>query len=276
MALTDLGTAPDRSAVTGTSVRPRAAAAAVLAGLGFLAVTAVALWTAAGQDLDESSMNTVVAGRDTQLAVLSVLGYVSIAAVAIVAAGSVALALVRGEVRLAVAALGVIGGANLTTQLLKSEVLERSEFVGGIVAHNSLPSGHTTVVAAALGALTLVSPTWLRPVVLTAGSFAVALTGASTVVAGWHRPSDVIAAVLVCLAWTALAALLVGGRLRRSTGGIVAALLGSAAAIVFLIVIGVRPSGGGDAFVTSGVVLGSIALVTAVSAAIMDRISPSH
>lgn len=276
MALTDLGTAPARSAVAGTSVRPRAAVVAVLAALGLLAVTAVALWTASGQDLDESSMNTVVAGRDTQLAVLSVLGYVSIAAVAVVAAGSVALALVRGEVRLAVAALGVIGGANLTTQLLKGEVLERSEFLGGIVAHNSLPSGHTTVVAAALGALTLVSPTWLRPVVLTAGSFAVALTGASTVVAGWHRPSDVIAAVLVCLAWTALAALLVGGRLRRSTGGILAALVGSAAAIVFLIVIGVRPSGGWDGFVTSGIVLGSIALVTAISAAIMDRISPSH
>ncbi|WP_229052757.1 phosphatase PAP2 family protein [Aeromicrobium sp. Leaf350] len=276
MALTDLGTAPTRSAAGGSSVRPRAAAAAAVAALAFLAVTAVALWTASGQDLDQTSMTTVVAGRDTQLAVLSVLGYVSIAAVAIVAAGSVALALVRGEVRLAVAALGVIGGANLTTQLLKHGVLERSDVVGGIVAHNSLPSGHTTVVAAALGALTLVSPTWLRPVVLTAGSFAVTLTGASTVVAGWHRPADVIAAVLVCLAWTGLAALLVGGRVRRSTGGLAATLIGSAAAIVFLIVIGVRPSDGWDGIVTSGLVLGAVALVTAVTAAIMDRISPAH
>ena len=194
--------------------------------------TALALWTASGQDLDQSAMTTVTAGRDTQLAVLSVLGYVSIAAVAIVAAGAVALALIRGEVRLAVAALVVIGGANLTTQVLKHAVLDRSEFVGGIVAHNSLPSGHTTVIAAALGALCLVSPTWLRPVVLTAGSFAVTLTGASTVVAGWHRPADVLAAVLVCLAWTALAALVVGGGVRRTSGGLTFAALGSAGALV--------------------------------------------
>ncbi len=276
MALTDTGTAPAHPAVAQSGVRPRAALAVVAGALALLGVTAFALWNATGQDLDQSSMNTVVAGRDTQLAVLSVLGYVSIAAVAAVAVGSVALALLRGEVRLALAAVVVIGGANLTTQVLKQGVLERTEFAGGIVAHNSLPSGHTTVVAAALGALCLVSPAWLRPVVLTAGSFAVTLTGASTVVAGWHRPSDVIAAVLVCLVWTALAALVVGGAVRRATGGLTFAVLGAAAAIVFLIVIGVRPSDGWDGFLTSGLVLGTIAAVTAASAAVTDRVSPQR
>lgn len=274
--MTDTGTIRHAPARAATSVRPRAVLATLLAVAGLLGVTALALWTASGQELDQSAMTTVTAGRDTQLAVLSVLGYVSIAAVAIVAAGAVALALMRGEVRLAVAALAVIGGANLTTQLLKHAVLERAEYAGGIVAHNSLPSGHTTVIAAALGALCLVSPTWLRPVVLTAGSFAVVLTGASTVVAGWHRPADVLAAVMVCLAWTAVAALLVGGTVRRTTGGLSFSVLGSAAALIFLIVIGVRPTDGWDGFVTSGVVLGSVALVTAVSAAVMDRVSPSH
>lgn len=272
--MTDTGTVRQPQAPQATSVRPRAVLATLIAVLGLLGVTALALWTASGQELDQSAMTTVTAGRDTQLAVLSVLGYVSIAAVAIVAAGAVALALMRGEVRLAVAAIVVIGGANLTTQLLKHVVLERAEFAGGIIAHNSLPSGHTTVIAAALGALCLVSPTWLRPVVLTAGSFAVTLTGASTVVAGWHRPADVLAAVLVCLAWTAIAALVVGGGVRRTTAGATFAVLGSAAAIIFLIVIGVRPSDGWDGFLTSGVVLGSVALVTAVSAALMDRVSP--
>ncbi len=272
--MTDTGTVRQPQASPASSVRPRAFLASLFAVAGLLGVTALALWTASGQELDQSAMTTVTAGRDTQLAVLSVLGYVSIAAVAIVAAGAVALALLRGEVRLAVAALVVLGGANLTTQVLKHAVLDRSEFVGGIVAHNSLPSGHTTVIAAALGALCLVSPAWLRPVVLTAGSFAVTLTGASTVVAGWHRPADVLAAVLVCLAWTAVAALVVGGGVRRVTGGLTFAALGSAAAIIFLIVIGVRPTDGWDGFLTSGVVLGSVALVTALSAAVMDRVSP--
>ena len=272
--MTDTGTVRQPRTSPADSVRPRALLATLLAVAALAGVTALALWTASGQELDQSAMTTVTAGRDTQLAVLSVLGYVSIAAVAIVAAGAVALALIRGEVRLAVAALVVIGGANLTTQVLKHAVLDRSEFVGGIVAHNSLPSGHTTVIAAALGALCLVSPTWLRPVVLTAGSFAVTLTGASTVVAGWHRPADVLAAVLVCLAWTAVAALVVGGGVRRTSGGLTFAALGSAGALVFLIVIGVRPTDGWDGFLTSGVVLGSVALVTAASAAVMDRVSP--
>lgn len=272
--MTDTGTVRHTPARAATSVRPRAALATLMAVVGLLGITALALWTSSGQELDQSAMSTVTAGRDTQLAVLSVLGYVSIAAVAIVAAGAVALALMRGEVRLAVAALVVIGGANLTTQVLKHAVLDRAEYVDGIVAHNSLPSGHTTVIAAALGALCLVSPTWLRPFVLTAGSFAVALTGASTVVAGWHRPSDVLAAVVVCLGWTALAALVVGGGVRRAPGGLTFAVLGAAAAIIFLVVIGVRPTDGWDGFLTSGVVLGSVALVTAVSAAVMDRVSP--
>ncbi|MCK5891688.1 MAG: phosphatase PAP2 family protein [Aeromicrobium sp.] len=276
MSMTDTGTIREPQARATTSVRSRALFVTLLAAIGVAGVTAAALWTAGGQDLDQSAMNTVTAGRDTQLAVLSVLGYVSIAAVAIVAAVAVLLALLRGEVRLAVAALVVIGGANLTTQVLKHVVLERAEFAGGIVAHNSLPSGHTTVIAAALGALCLVSPAWLRPVVLTAGSFAVALTGASTVVAGWHRPADVLAAVLVCLAWTAGTALVVGGAVRRATGGLTFAVLGSGAALIFLIVIGVRPTDGWDGFLVSGAVLGSVALVTAVSAALMDRVSPSR
>jgi membrane-associated phospholipid phosphatase len=276
MTLTDTRTVSTRSAAAGSSVRPRALAAGTLALLTFVAVTAVALWTAGGQDLDQTAMTTVEAGRDTRLAVLSVLGYVSIGAVAVTAVVAVGLALLRGEVRLAVAAVAVIGGANVTTQLLKASVLERTEFASGLFAHNSLPSGHTTVVAATLGALCLVSPTWLRPLVLAAGSFAVTLTGASTVVAGWHRPADVVAAVVVSLVWTAAAALVVGGSTRGGASGFLAATLGSAAAIGFLILIGVRPSHGWDNFLTSGIVLGSIALVTAVCATAMDRISPTR
>ena len=112
------------------------------------------------------------------------------------------LAIVRGRVRLAVAALVVIVGANVTTQLLKEVVLERSAL--DVIAPNSLPSGHTTVVASAVGALLLVAPRALRLPVVVPGAFAVTVTGASTVVAGWHRPADIVAALAVCLAWTAV------------------------------------------------------------------------
>ncbi|MFT4298262.1 MAG: phosphatase PAP2 family protein [Aeromicrobium sp.] len=257
-------------------VRGRAVLTGTAAAIVLAACIVVALRTASGQQFDHWAMTTVVAGRDAHLAVLSVLGYVSIGALALAASGSVALALLRRQVRLALAALLVIGGANATTQVLKQYVLERAELADGIIAHNSLPSGHTTVVASSLGALCLVCPTWLRPFVMTAGSCAVTLTGAATVVAGWHRPSDVIAAVLVCLIWTAIAALVVGGALRPGLAGFTAAIVGAAAAIIFLIVIGVRPSAGWDAFATAALVLGSIALLTAVVTATMDRVSPAH
>ncbi|MFT4187496.1 MAG: phosphatase PAP2 family protein [Aeromicrobium sp.] len=259
----------------GHSVRPVAWAMAPLSLASLLGLTSLALWTARGQRFDHWAMSTVVAGRDTHLAVLSVLGYLSIGALAVVAAGSVGLALLRGNIRLAVAAATIITGANVTTQVLKRVVLERSELVDGIFAHNSLPSGHTTVVASILGALCLASPAWLRPFFITVGAFAVALTGASTVVAGWHRPSDVLAAVLVCLFWTALVAIGVGGRRSPSPGCLVFALIGAGAAIVFLIVIGVRPSAGWNSFVIAWAVLGSIALATALSATLMDRMSPA-
>ena len=145
-------------------------------------------------------MRTVVAGRDTKLALLSGLGYVSIGAIVIVAIACGAVALLRGKARLAIGAAIIIGGADVTTQVLKHSFLDRPDFGLGVL--NSLPSGHTTVVASAVGAALLVAPGGVRPLVAAAGGFATTLTGASTIVAGWHRPADVVAALAVSLVWT--------------------------------------------------------------------------
>ena len=238
-----------------------------------VAVTIVALHTGVGQRVDERAMRTVVAGRETELTVLSLLGRVSIGAVLAVSAVCVVLAIMRGRVRLAVAALTVIVGANLTTQLLKEVILERSQL--DVIAPNSLPSGHTTVVAGAVGALLLVSPAALRLLVVVAGAFAVVATGASTIVAGWHRPADIVAALAVCLAWTAVGAIMSGGSHRPTSGVGIASLAGAGAALVLLVVIGVRPSYGWSGFGEATVVLGATALVTAAAMFLMERISPA-
>jgi hypothetical protein len=214
----------------------------------------------------------VVAGREAELTVLSLLGRVSIGAVLVVAAACVALAIVRGHARLAVAALVVIAGANLTTQLLKV-FLERSTL--DVVAPNSLPSGHTTVVASAVGALLLVAPRALRLAVVVAGALAVTVTGASTVVAGWHRPADIVAALAVCVAWTAVGSLMVGGSRRSAPGVVVGSLLGTAGALVLLVGIGVRPAYGWSGFGEAAVVLSALGLASALSVALMERISPT-
>jgi len=69
---------------------------------------------------------------------------------------------------------------------------------------NTLPSGHVTVVAAAWAALPLVVPRGWRPVTALAGTAATCAMSLATVADRWHRPSDVVAAVLVVVAWTSL------------------------------------------------------------------------
>jgi membrane-associated phospholipid phosphatase len=260
-----------------TAPRPALAAtplAAAAGAVGVLVVVAiVALRTGAGQLLDERAMSTVVAGREAEITVLSLLGRVSIGAVLAVAAACVTLAVVRGRVRLAVAALTVIAGANLTTQLLKEVVLQRSALE--VIAPNSLPSGHTTVVASAVGALLLVAPRALRLAVVVPGAFAVAMTGASTVVAGWHRPADIVAALAVCLAWTAVGSMMVGGAHRPVPGVVVGSLAGVAGGLLTLVVIGVRPAYGWSGFGEASVVLTAMALATALTVALMERIVPT-
>jgi membrane-associated phospholipid phosphatase len=214
----------------------------------------------------------VVAGREAELTVLSLLGRVSIGAILAVAAVCVVMAILRGHVRLAVAALVVIAGANISTQLLKL-VLERPAL--GVIAPNSLPSGHTTVVASAVGALLLVTPQALRLLVVVMGAAAAAVTGTSTVVAGWHRPADIVAALAVCLAWTAAGAMLVDGTWRAQPGVLIASLVGSAGGLVLLVAIGVRPAYGWSGFGEASVVLGAMGLASAVTVALMENASPT-
>lgn len=262
--------------MTTLSTSRDSATAAVLAAVGGALTLAVLVWalgSPSGQDWDESAMNTVMGGRDTQLTVLSALGYVSIGAIIAVVGACALIALLRGRIALAVGALAVIAGANLTTQLLKHAVLDRPDFGFGTL--NSLPSGHTTVVASAVGAALLVAPHLWRPVIALLGGFATTFTGASTIVAGWHRPSDVIAALAVSLVWTAGVALVLHGRAVPVVGTFVAATFGSVAAVLFLIAIGVRPVLGWDGFIQSGFVLGGIAAATAIFVAAAAAASPA-
>lgn len=244
---------------TGPAVTAAAAGALVLAVL-----VQVALRTTTGQRWDYSAMNTVVGGRDTRLTVLSVLGYVSIGAIIVVVVGCVGVALARGSARLALGAVAVIGGANVTTQLLKHVLLERPDLGLGIGTLNSLPSGHTTVVASSVGAALLVVPRVARAPVVLAGGFATTLTGASTIVAGWHRPADVVAALAVSLLWTGLVAAVLHGPVTPAPGTFAAAVVGCGGALVVLVAIGVRPVLGWDGFVQAGLVLGAVTAATAV------------
>lgn len=119
------------------------------------------------------------------------------------------LALIRRKdfARPIIAGLSILGAAG-TTQFLKHVLLERPELNISAATGNSFPSGHTTFAAAAMMSLFLVAPIAQRPFVALIGWSYAAIAGASTLVLGWHRPSDVVAAYLVSAFWVLLAGLL--------------------------------------------------------------------
>lgn len=202
----------------------------VVLGLAMFAAGAAGTWlcwrffihTATGQRLDETAFRGSAIGSSTLWrGAEPVLDIVSVPFVVAVLTAAALIAIVRNRPLLALQVTVLVGGANITTQVLKRVVIDRETLaaeVGG--ATNSLPSGHTTVAASVAAALVLVVPRRARPLVALLGAGYTALTGVSTMIGGWHRPSDVVAAVAVVLTWagltTALTAL--GSPERVATG----------------------------------------------------------
>ena len=96
----------------------------------------------------------------------------------------------------------VAAAAVTSTYLLKHYLIVKPDLGVQEALSNSAPSGHTTFAAAAGAALFLAAPRFLRPTVALCAAFATCLTGASTIINGWHRPADVVTAILVTAIWT--------------------------------------------------------------------------
>lgn len=128
------------------------------------------------------------------------------------------IALKRHRPQAALAAVFVVAGANLTTQVFKAllahprfQALLGAEQIGA----NSFPSGHTTAVASIAIAYAFVVAREWRPAVALIGVGLVAAVGCSVMALGWHYPSDVLGGILVAAGWD-FAALAI---LRAARGG---------------------------------------------------------
>lgn len=167
----------------------------------------IAVHTSQGQRIDDAAVD----GRTLRPSVLQatdrVLNTISVASLALGGLAVMLVALVRERLHLALAAGVVIVGANVTTQILKTGILDRPDLVGPtdpIGVMNSFPSGHSTVAMSLAVALVLVVPTAARVLAAGWGIVYATLVGAGTVTAGWHRPSDVVAAYLIVMAWAGI------------------------------------------------------------------------
>lgn len=212
---------------TGVVVLCLAVAAVSVAGVW--ALWRVFVTTASGQAVEDAALSGAEYGQ-TQLWQVAerVLDVVSVGFIAAVILAAMVIAVLRRRWGLAVQVAVLMVGANVTTRVLKLGVFYRPDLDVAPSYGNTLPSGHTTAAASVSVALLLVVPPRVRPWAAVAGAGYTTLTGVSTLIGQWHRPSDVVAAVLVVLAWGAVACALVAltptravtstGALRRVDG----------------------------------------------------------
>jgi membrane-associated phospholipid phosphatase len=177
----------------------------VLVVVGYL----VAVRTTRGQRLDDAALlgRNVATPRAVHVARLAI-GTVSVTSLAIAVIVLVIVAFGRGRPRLALVVGAATVGANVTSEVLKHNVLTRPILlVHAPIAFNTYPSGHSTVaMSVSVAAMLVVSRRWRGTVAIVGLSYAIAV-GGGTMVVGWHRPSDVIAGFAVAIGWGAAAAL---------------------------------------------------------------------
>lgn len=199
-------TGPDRAARSPLLFVLAAVACAVALGWTYWAFVR----TTTGQFADESAWREAgVAAPDTQLPFLRFLDTLPAISVVLAAAAILFVAVHRRRYGAAAMAVAVIVASNLTTQLLKNVVFDRPDRGVATLDFNSLPSGHTTLAASAAAAVFVIAtPRW-RPAAAALGGAYSVLAGAATFINLWHRPADVVAALLVVGTWTLLGGLVV-------------------------------------------------------------------
>jgi membrane-associated phospholipid phosphatase len=267
--------------------RPFLAAVSALALAGVLGLTAtayVALRTSRGLRLDAEASGAVSSPALVQYRLHEGLTWVSVGSVGLSLLACVMLALVRRRLDLALGAVALIGGANVTTQILKHDLFTRLD---PSLGPNSLPSGHTTVALSIALAAVIVAPSTWRSTVAVGASATATLVGVATVLGRWHLPSDVIAATFVCVVWAAVG-LLVAALVRQRppipvrsasvhVGAVhVGALIGASMVGGLLVSWGVRPQPGMRDLGLGIVSLGSIGLACAVSVAAVAHVADRH
>jgi membrane-associated phospholipid phosphatase len=220
--------------------------------VGAVILQVLAVRTADGQRLDDAARGNLSPGSPTAVinATSSLLDTISASSLLLLGAGIMAIALLRGRPLLAVGAGVLVLGANLTTQWLKGELGRPDLLPGSLPTPGSFPSGHVTVAMSLAMALVLVAPPSFRWVAAALGSAYAIGVGVAVILLDWHRPSDVLGAYLVTVAWTALvaAALLTahdaGGlaatRRRHPAGARAAGALTVGLGAVFGVIVGVQ------------------------------------
>jgi membrane-associated phospholipid phosphatase len=207
------------------SARHSAVAASLACVACFALLVGLAYGADALQSADRQALNWFAASHDTVLGSLASVAtfFVDPVPLLIIVAIVCSYGVWQGRLTEAAAALAVVAGANLTSQLVKNMLSHDrlQAFVENPPDLWTFPSGHVTAAASLVLAIAWVAPVRRRRQVLARGSLFVLAVGLSVLVLGWHFPSDVLGGILVALGWGfgVLAVYLVlPPRLRRFSG----------------------------------------------------------
>ncbi|GIG88194.1 phosphatase PAP2 family protein [Plantactinospora endophytica] len=206
---------PGRSAARAPAARLRRAALGYL--LAFVVTAVGFVGTAPGQRLDGRLLPRAERGggyeQPTDLvgpakAVLAWFGNPTVLGLLLVVV--LLLGVLFRRVWAGVAGVALVGVAVVLASVAKQVILRPELGVATSTTHNSFPSGHVSVAMALLLAVVLVLPAPARWWIAVPGTAGVCTVAAATMIAGWHRFSDVVggvllAAVLFCLAAAVLA-----------------------------------------------------------------------
>lgn len=184
---------------------------ALVSTAGAVAVWFAALGNARGRALDGGAMQSFSGVARPPLEP-SIEGIAHLADPAPLLVGMVllvAFALLRRRPLMALLVPVVLGGANLTTQLLKPALADlRVIDLAGVtmVYPGSWPSGHATAaMSLALCCVLVVGPELRALAALLGAGYAIAV-GYALVALGWHLPSDVLGGYLVAATFTLVGA----------------------------------------------------------------------
>lgn len=163
----------------------------------------VAVITERGQRWDEQGRGRVDSASSPRLHEASgdLLATISVGSLALAGGLLIAIALMRGRIRLALGAGVVMLGANLTTQWLKRTLPPPELTAHPWADHGSLPSGHATVAMSLAVVAVMVAPQALRPAATLAGALYASGVAVAVIALDWHRPSDSLAAAFVVAGW---------------------------------------------------------------------------
>jgi membrane-associated phospholipid phosphatase len=227
---------------SGTPVRPPVVSAAaprhlgrlLAAALGYLLALGltglVFVWTGGGQQVDGELVPRLYGpdGYPRSIALArparSLLSLVEDPAVLAVLLLSVLLVGALG--RRLLAALAGIAAALCSvagTAIVKLAVPRPDLGIDGSTTHNSFPSGHVAAATGLVFAYLFVLPAWARWLAAIPATAVVTAVASATMIAGWHRFSDALGAILLtsmlsCLAAAALAPGCGAGRAGRGGG----------------------------------------------------------